>query len=150
MRLVAAARLQFDAEAPARHAEGLHPCLHRLGQATGSLLAQGAQFIGLVPVMTFAGGQFLAEALDRPSSAFQAFQLPQQALLQQASLKGCTRCCARQAVDGIQAFLQQLLALRVGIEMIDEAVQFADRLLDLGICALASRLVVFARVPAGR
>ena len=48
MRLVAGARLQFDAETPARHAEGLHLSLHRLCQATGSLLAQGAQFIGFL------------------------------------------------------------------------------------------------------
>ena len=135
MRLVAGARLQFDAEATARHAEGLHLRLHRLGQAAGSLPAQGAQFLGLLPVVTFIGGQFLAEALDRLVVGVQAFQFLQQALLQLGQFEGLHPVFARQAIDGVQALLQQLLALRVGIEVIDEAVQFADRLLDLDLRA---------------
>jgi hypothetical protein len=42
---------------------------------------------------------------------------------------------ARQTVDGVQALFQQLLALRVGVEMVEEAIQLADRFLDLALRA---------------
>ena len=42
---------------------------------------------------------------------------------------------ASEGVDGIQPLFQHLLALRIGVEVIDEAVQLADRLFDLNLRA---------------
>ncbi|MCY1445683.1 hypothetical protein D9M71_622100 [compost metagenome] len=38
---------------------------------------------------------------------------------------------ARQAVDGVQPLFQHLQPVGIGIEVVDEAVQFADRFLHL-------------------
>ncbi|MCY1426520.1 hypothetical protein D9M71_423420 [compost metagenome] len=135
MRLLAGDRLQVDGEAPAGHAQALHLRLHRRGQACGGGAAQLGQFVGLVAVVAGIGFQLLAQALDGAVVGVQRLQLLTQLFLQGAQLSRLDAVLARQTVDAVQALLDLLLALWVGLEVVDEAVETAHRLLDLDLCA---------------
>ncbi len=133
--LFAVHALQLDAETPAGHAQCLHFLLDGRGQALGGAAAQRAEFGGLLLVMTGVGGQFLGQAFAGLVVGIEALQFLEQSLLQGGQLGGLDAVLAGQGVDGVQAFFEVLLALRVGIEVIDEAVQFAHGLLDLDLRA---------------
>ena len=124
---------ELDIEAAAGHAQSLHFNFHGAGQCTGGSLAQLAQFACLFLVMAGVGGQFVSQSLHGFIVGIQAFQFVQQALLQLAQIAGLHAVLARQTVDAVEAILQLLLTLRVGIEVIDEAIEFADGFLHLDL-----------------
>lgn len=123
------------AKRPPGHAQALHLLLHAGGKRCGRGLAQAAQFFGFFLVMPGVGGQFVAQASDRFVVGVQRLQFVEQALLQVGQFGGLDPVLARQGINDVQALLDLLLAIGIGIEVVDEAVQFADRLLDLDLRA---------------
>ncbi|MND90537.1 hypothetical protein D3C80_826240 [compost metagenome] len=126
LQFVAAVGPQLDTEAPARHAQALDFLLHGAGQLAGGLLAQGAQFTGLVLVVAGIGGQLFSQALDRFVVGVEVFQLFHQALLQAGQLGRVHPVLAGEGIDGVEALFELLQARRVGIEVVEEAVQLAN------------------------
>jgi len=101
----------------------------------GGSLTVAAQFAGFLLVVASVGGQLFAEALDRFVIGIEAFQFFQQLLVQVGQFARLYAVLARQGVDGVQALLQHLLAFRIGVEMVDEAIELTDRLFDLDLRA---------------
>ncbi|MNF93245.1 hypothetical protein D3C84_759130 [compost metagenome] len=135
LRLFHLAWVQLNAEAPAGHAQALHLAFDGAGQPTGCFVAQSAQFGCLLLIMTRVGGQLLGQAFRGFVVGIEGFQFVEQALLQFGQLGRLDPVLARQGVDVVEALFQLLLARRVGVEMVEEAVQFAHGFLDLDLCA---------------
>ena len=133
MRFFAAHGLELDVEAAARHAQRLHFLLHCSGQALGSIAAQCAELGGFLLVMALIGGQLFGQAFTGLVVGIQAFKLLEQLLLQGGQLGGLDAMLACQGVDGVQALFEKLLTLRVGVEVIEEAIQLADCFFDLDL-----------------
>ncbi|MNN41009.1 hypothetical protein D3C81_1551020 [compost metagenome] len=126
---------EFDAEPPARHAQALDLLFDRDGELLGCLLAQGAQLDRPFLIVLGIGRQFFAQALDRLVAGIQAFQLLHQLLLQVGQFGRVHAMFARQGVDGVEALFQGLQAHGVGVEIVEEAVEFAYGFFYLDLCA---------------
>ncbi len=83
--------------------------------------------------MALKGGQFFLQALQRDIVGVQGLQLIAQLVVQFQQGFGLHPMLAGKAVDAVETLLHGLLALRIGFEMIDEAIQFIHRLLDLDL-----------------
>ncbi|MCY1439946.1 hypothetical protein D9M71_562000 [compost metagenome] len=134
-QFVAAIGVQFDAETATGHAQALDFLLDRAGQLIGSLGAQGAQFAGLFLVMTSKGSQFFAKTLDGFVIGIQAFEFFHQPLLQVCQFCRVHTVFAGEGIDAVETFFELLQARGVGVEVIKEAVQLADRFFNLDLCA---------------
>ena len=65
----------------------------------------------------------------------QGFELIEQALLQCGDFGWLHAVFARQRVNGVEPFFEVLQATRVGIKVINEAIEFAHGFFDLNLCA---------------
>ncbi|MCY1407251.1 hypothetical protein D9M71_225460 [compost metagenome] len=85
--------------------------------------------------MASIGCKFVGQALDGLVIGIEGFDFIQQLLLQAGHFGGVNAVFARQGINGVQALFELLQARRVGIEVVEEAVQFADGFFYLNLRA---------------
>ncbi|MCY1414606.1 hypothetical protein D9M71_300600 [compost metagenome] len=81
--------------------------------------------------MARIGSKLLGQALDRLVVGIEGFDFIQQFLLQARHFGRVNAVLACQGIDGVQPLFELLQACGVGIEVVEEAVQFADGFLHL-------------------
>ena len=133
--LVVAGWLEIDAEPSAWHAEPLNFGFHGGGESLRRRLALDRQLLGFFIVMPLVGRELFLQPADRLVIGVQVFQLLQQSLLQAGQLEWLYPMFTGQGVDRVQALLECLEALGIGIEVVNEAIQLAHRFLDLDLGA---------------
>ena len=134
-RVAAGLRAQFDHKAAARHAQALDLFFDGTAQACRGQVAQVAEFAGTLLIVAGIGGQLIGQTLDIFIIGVESFELIQQFLLQGGHFGGLNPMFACQGINGVEALLEILQAARVGVEVVNKAVELADGLFDLDLCA---------------
>src|SRR5690606_9341431 len=131
--LALGAGFESDAEFAPWHPQPLNLRLYRGGQRFGCLLPNATKLARLFLVVAGVGRQLFAKTFQSLVIGIEAFQFFEQALLERRQLGWLHAMFARQGIDAVQALFQGLLALRVGVEMVQKAVQLADRFFYLDL-----------------
>ena len=126
---------QFDHKAAPGHAQALDLFFYGSAQACCGQAAQIAQFPCALLIVAGKGRQLIGQALDVFIVGVEGLQLIQQFLLQGGHFGGLDPMFARQGINGVEALFEVLQTARVGVEMVDKAVEFPHRLFDLNLCA---------------
>lgn len=84
--------------------------------------------------MLGVGGQFVVQVFDCFVVGVQCFQFVEQVLLQVGQFGGLDLVFVCQGINDVQVFFDLLLVIGIGIEVVDEVVQFVDCFFDLDLC----------------
>ncbi|MNH31921.1 hypothetical protein D3C79_923320 [compost metagenome] len=84
--------------------------------------------------MAGKGRQFFAKTLDGLVIGIQAFEFFHQPLLQVCQFCRVHTVFAGEGIDAVETFFELLQARGVGVEVIKETVQLADRFFNLDLC----------------
>ena len=127
--------MQLDSETPAWHTQALDFHLNGACQASSCLLAQSAQLPGFFLIMTGKRSELLAQSFDGFVVRVECFDFIQQFLLHGCDFSRLDSMLASQGINSVQALFYFLQACWVGVEVIQETIEFAHGLFNLDLRA---------------